>query len=217
MPSSSLDLPTELQLSVLRRCTLRDLFGSISLVSKRLESLAEDIFHNEILPTLRIDLNVWDEGNHQEHLPSKNVQLQYQFSVLEDVDPDVIGCSLQAVEPEARRERVLRQMRQPNVTRHAMQMSLSHSYVVAMKDNSWCEPPIWRASPKHAGIGDVLLLEWRQLLAKYLKATRVLEDMAVSWSVGKSTFPLYWNNKSIGQSRCSQATLGSLFLSRLPC
>lgn len=119
------------------------------------------------------------------------MQLQYHFSGVDESDADVIRCELRAVYPEDRRERVLRQLRQPNVVRHAMQMSLAGSYVIAMKDNSWFEHPVWRARPKQAGIGDVLLLDWRKLMVKYFRAAKVLEDIAKNRSEGKSIFPLY--------------------------
>ncbi|EME46389.1 hypothetical protein DOTSEDRAFT_70405 [Dothistroma septosporum NZE10] len=190
MPNTFLSLPTEIQLSILRHLPSRDLLLSTRIVSVHFRSLSHDILLTETLPTIRIDLNVWDEGNHQEYLPSKNVQLQYHFSHVED-DAHVTTCTLRAVEPEARRQRVLRLLRQPNVVRHAMQMSLGRGYVVAMKDNSWFEAPVWRAGPKWKGIGEVLMWDWKRVLGKYFKATKNLEDVSEKRSDGVSQFSLY--------------------------
>lgn len=194
MKATMLDLPDELLLHILSYVEPYVLFHDIRLVNRHYQLLSQDVFAYQILPRLQLSLSIYVEAHthNGQRLPSMNADISFRFQELADsgrydttMAKQIAVFKIEQATPKGWQRQAVQKWKAMEVYGGAgiiMRVALPGKYLIPFRGREW-----WHCCSPTARDDHSLSLEWKKIIAVYLKEAKKFDDA----SRDRPMFPMY--------------------------
>lgn len=180
MASKLLDLPTEIHLQIFGFIKPYELLHSVSLVNQHFRSCVQDVFRNNILPSLQFELSVlpttaWIYPEHDMSMAVVDVGGKFQSTD----DEDWAYYQLEKIRAEDDYHPASADWRAAAWgSKMTMEAWLPSNHEITISDKNW---KYFAANQDR--LGDTLALRWKPFIAMYLQKAKSLEEITSALTV----------------------------------